>query len=361
MPQKTLRTSALSLILLLFLAACGPPVVVPTVVPAAALPTPPPPTPTTEPFFPTGLTADQVTTLQSVELVDGYPLYTMHYAGGYDRLPPPPEGASRPSTSGWACSLFAALGDPAGMVYGRNFDWEDSPALFLLTDPPDGYASVSMVDIAYLGFTGDRAGELLDLPLEERIPLLYAPFIPFDGMNETGLAVGMAAVPGSAMPRDPDRETIDSVAVIREMLDHAASVDEALAILGSYNIDWGSGPPLHYLVADRAGQAALVEFYRGERVVFSNDAPWHLATNFLRAQAGETLTGQCGRYDRIAARLAETEGWLTEAEAMELLAGVSQQGTQWSVVYAMSTGKVGVSMGRAYETVYTWGAFAGGR
>ncbi len=28
------------------------------------------------------------------------------------------------------------------------------------------------------------------------------------------------------------------------------TVDEALAILEKYNILWGSGPPLHYLIAD---------------------------------------------------------------------------------------------------------------
>jgi hypothetical protein len=46
---------------------------------------------------------------------------------------------------------------------------------------------------------------------------------------------------------------------------------------------------------------------------------------------------------------------------MQLLAAVSGEGTQWSVVYGFSTGEVDVSMGRAYETVYSWEAFAGGR
>ena len=52
------------------------------------------------------------------------------------------------------CSLFAALGDPENRLFGRNFDWRYSPALLLFTDRPagGGYASVSMVDIAYLGF-----------------------------------------------------------------------------------------------------------------------------------------------------------------------------------------------------------------
>ena len=56
----------------------------------------------------------------------------------------------------WTCSLFAALGDDQEFKFGRNFDWEYSPGLLLFTNPLDGYASVSMVDIAYLGFEVSR-------------------------------------------------------------------------------------------------------------------------------------------------------------------------------------------------------------
>ncbi len=106
-------------------------------------------------------------------------------------------------------------------------------------------------------------------------------------MNEVGLVVGMAAVPPGNMRPDPGKETIGSLGIIREMLDHAANVDEAVAILQSYNVDMEGGPPLHYLMADRSGRAVLVEFYQGEVVLMPNEDPWHQATNFLRASAGE--------------------------------------------------------------------------
>ena len=57
------------------------------------------------------------------------------------------------------------------------------------------------------------------------------PALPFDGMNERGLVVGMAAVPDGNMPPDPGKETIDSLQVIRRMLDQASTVDEAVAIM----------------------------------------------------------------------------------------------------------------------------------
>jgi hypothetical protein len=294
--------------------------------------------------------------------MDDYPLYTMHYHGPYEQRmtsidglwglasanPPHPDPTASPSA--WACSLFAAMGDAEDMLYGRNFDWEYSPAVLLFTDPPDGYASVSMVDIAYLGFGGTRAGRLPDLPLVERRALLDAPRMPFDGMNEHGLVVGMAAVPPGQMRPDPDKETTGSLRVIREMLDHASNVDEAVAILQSYNIDFEGGPPLHYLVADPSGRSVLVEFYQGEMVMMPNETPWHLATNFLRASVGESAAGQCWRYDTISQRLTDAQGRMTTPGTMRLLSDVSQEGTQWSIVYGMSTGDVHVTMGRQYDT-----------
>jgi hypothetical protein len=83
-------------------------------------------------------------------------------------------------------------------------------------------------------------------------------------------------------------------------------------------------------------------------VVFANETPYHLATNFLRASAGESAEGECWRYDRLSQRLRKTEGRMTSQDAMDLLAAVSQKGTQWSIVYGMSTGDVSVAMERQY-------------
>ncbi len=219
--------------------------------------------------IPPGMSEAEGVTLGSLEQIDDFPLYTMSYFAEYDHqqteIMSEYMNTSQPST--WACSLFAAMGEPGGMLFGRNFDWDFSPALMLFTDPPDGYASVSMVDTAYLGYGEERAFGLTDLPLNELTSLLDAPYLPFDGMNEAGLAVGMAAVPPGGMEYDPEKETIDSLLVIREILDRAATVDEAVTTLANFNIDWGSGPPLHYLIAEKSVRSVLVEFSRGEIVV----------------------------------------------------------------------------------------------
>ena len=301
------------------------------------------------------LPENQAKTLATLKQVDDHPLYTMTYYGEYDSrrpvvLLPAPQADPPP---GWACSLFAVLLDEEHLLYGRNFDWQFSPALLLFTDPPDGYASVSMVDLEYLEFGSTTVHNLTDLPLEERVNLLDAPWLPFDGMNEHGLAIGMAAVEPGNMQPDPAKKTIHSLGIIREILDHARDVDEALRIFEEYNIMFG-GPPLHYLIADAKGKAAVVEFYQGKKVVIENSQPWHSATNFLLSSVEDPKDGHCWRYDKINARLNEEQGRLDSQAAMDLLAGVAQPNTQWSIVYLMAHGEVSIVMGRDYTNVQTY-------
>ena len=349
--KRCVILAKLLMIASLILAACGPPATGTAVTqPTATL------VPVIRPTAAAALSEQEVATLSSLKKVDDFPLYTMHYYGssepGLSGSAGHQESANAQLPATWACSLFAALGG-ADKFYGRNFDWVDSPALLLFTHPMNGYASVSMVDLAYLGF-GDKVNQLTELSLDQRQALLTAPALPFDGMNERGLVVGMAAVPDGNTRPDPTKETSDSLQVIRKMLDQASTVDEAVAVLQQVNIDWGSGPALHYLIADRSGQAALVEFYRGKIHIIPNDKPWHLATNFLLSSVGESRTGQCARYDKIDRRLSTVAGSIDTEEALRLLRDVSQANTQWSIVYGLSTGEVIVTMGREYSRTHTF-------
>ena len=304
-------------------------------------------------LIPDGMSVEEANTLVSLQQVDDYPLYTMVYLAEYPDLEM--AGTSLTEDFGlqdWACSLFAAFGDPDEMLFGRNFDWDFSPGLMLFTDPDEGYASVSMVDLYYLGYGHEQAYGLTDLPLADLAGLLDAPYLPFDGMNEAGLAVGMAAVPDGGMVPDPDKETVDSLMVIRKILDGAATIEEAEEIIRAYNIDWGGGPPLHYLVAEASGRSALIEFSRGEILLLENQTPWQAATNFLVSETWTDPATHCWRYGVITEQLESSGGRVGAREAMDLLEDVSQESTQWSVVYHISAGEVQIVMGRDYQSVH---------
>ncbi len=306
--------------------------------------------------LPPGLTDDQARMLESLEKIDDYPLYVLKYTCGYGfsdylkrGIPGSPTAAeSNPEAkeNGWQCTSFVSFGTHQA-VFGHNFDWHNRESLLLFTDPPDGYASVSMVDMFYC--FNRRQSALASL--EDRKGLLNAPYCPFDGMNEKGVAIGLMSVPHAEPPRNPAKITIDNLAVIRLVLDRAASVPEALELMGSCNVHF-SQVPLHYLVADRSGRSLIVEYYRGQVKTFPGNGSSQVCTNFILAEAGQVWNRQCWRYDLASRLLKKTGGNLSPKQGMKILEKVSQPHTVWSIVYDLHTGQVAVTMGRKYRTLH---------
>ena len=297
----------------------------------------------------------------SLRRIDEHPLYVMRYAGDYgfdDYLKsgayPGETAAARTQTVvDWGCTVFATLSGDGERLLGRNFDWyADHPALLLFTDPPDGYASVSMVDLWYLDYTGDTIG------LFERQALARAPYLPFDGMNEMGVGVGIMAVPGGNGQRDPAMRTLDDLEVVRLVLDYAASVEEAIELLQGYNVRFEGGVPLHYLIADAGGHSAVIEYVGGEMRVLRNEQSWQVSTNFIISEEQpEGATSSCRRYNTAYHKLEDNQGLMTGAQALDLLADTAQAGdfpTIWSAVYNLNSGEISLVMDRNYEKVYTF-------
>ncbi|MBM4161105.1 MAG: linear amide C-N hydrolase [Ignavibacteria bacterium] len=304
------------------------------------------------------LSRDTLKTLQSLEKVNDYPLFVMTYYGDYgfrrllktDRSRNPVRGEARSPVEApsWQCTCFAGFGDGSAPVFGRNFDWRHRACLLLLTDPPDGYASVSMVDIYYCGY-----GSNPDLAsLESRMDLLRAPFLPFDGMNEKGVAIGIMAVPYVELPYDPGKRTLNDLAVIRLVLDYAESTEHAVSLIRNYNIRMDE-VPLHYFIADRSGKSAVLEFVSSEMKVLYNNLPYQVSTNFILSNYAPHLTGRCWRYDLVSDVLQNSGGSISMSGARDLLRNVSQGNTMWSAVYNLKSGDVQIVPGRRFASVYS--------
>jgi hypothetical protein len=276
--------------------------------------------------------------LATLRRVDDHPLYEMTYYGPKPRLDTRPTDNALPAAStrkSFACTVFAAAGDPARPLFGRNFDWDPNPALVLRAEPRDGYRSVSVVDISYFGFDRARVGDLDDPA--RRSAVMRAVAGPFDGMNEHGLVVGMASVDAVAEIR-PDRPAVGSVSIMRLVLDQARTVDEAVRVLGSYNIDFSGGPGLHYMVADATGASAVVEFVDGRMRVTPRPAaePWQVMENFHLDGTDEPTRAGHQRYRTATERLSAAAGAPGTPAALDLLRDVAQNHTQWSAVYDLA-------------------------
>ena len=302
-----------------------------------------------------------------VQRVDDYPLYYMRTSSDYGfdayrrgatggAVPGPLAHGGAPRLA-WACTCFATAPSGDGPLFGRNFDWWHRASLLLYASPPNALASLSMVDLYYLDFVDPVSLDQLR-GARDRIAQ-RAPYLPFDGVNEKGVAMGLMAVPSAEPPFDAGKVSLYDLALIRLVLDYALDTNHAVELLGGYNYRVTS-TPVHFLVADRSGTAALIEYAGGQMRVTRTEDPFMVATNFVVFGSRAPVSTGCARYDRAYATLSARNGVLPRSEALDLLSAVSQEITMWSAVYDLTDPGVDVVPGRRYGKAYRF-AMNGGR
>lgn len=293
--------------------------------------------------------------------IDDHPTYQIDWWGSS----PTVEGEGEPNAAAraeWAamagrppfgCTLFAALGDPDRPIVARNFDWDPHPAMVVRARPHNGFASTAVTDLAYYGY--DDGSRPLDLDdVEVRKSLARAPSLAFDGVNEHGLFIGLAADEGAAAAFSEDLLTVGGVSVQRLVLDRCRTVEGAKAVVATYNLDFSGGPALHYLIADRAGAATIVEFVDGKLTFHDRPKrqPWLVLENFSYGAVPEPQRSTYARWSGCTERLAESKGRMSVDAALQTLYDVRQGHTQWSVVYDLANGDAHLFTGQARERVH---------
>lgn len=314
---------------------------------------------------------NELKTLSTLKKEDAYGFYTMTYAGDYGfdeflltgakndreiekfvmkRLLKGIEIDLNISSAG--CTAFCAKNTEGDVLYGRNFDFEYAPSVLVKTKPQNGYASVSMVNLAFAGYGKDNLPD----PLRANSFLtLAAPYLPFNGMNERGVTMALLAVPYAEPPQKEGQITLNTTAAIRMVLDKAATVEEALALLRQYNYYFSGDVQCHYLIADASGKSVVVEFMEGDVQVIEPNRNYQVVTNFILYKGlnkGEGYT-EFERFDTADNFLHDTNGVISEKEAMALLSGVQiPDATQWSTVYNITKQSASICINRNYEKIY---------
>lgn len=263
----------------------------------------------------------------------------------------------------FGCTTFNATTPEGDAVFGRNYDYMDSPAMTVWTNPEDGYASVSTVSLYFLGYGGD----FLPDNLVTSLLTLVAPYIPVDGMNEKGLSVGVLELETPETFQQTEKKDITTTAIIRHVLDHAATVDEAVEIFKNYDMHdlLGVGCTYHYQVADANGDTAIIEYVNGETTVIRPDETGTLvATNFWLSDGVDDPDGAGhDRYETAKSMLAEKNYIVTEEEAMGILDATHIENedlhgficsTIWSVVYNNTDRTFDVCAMYNYDDVYSF-------
>lgn len=304
---------------------------------------------------------NELRSLMSLEKVDDYGMYQMTYYGDYGFDEFLEIGADSDAdieafvtkrllkglpinlgVTGDGCTAFVVKNENGDILFGRNFDFLYAPSLQLYTAPNNGYASVSTVNLTFAGYSEDNlpSGSFFDDFLT-----LAAPFLPFDGMNEKGLAIALLAVPEAQVPYNSDKITLNTTTAIRLVLDKAATVEQAIELLKQYNIYFSGGIECHYLIADASGHSVIVEYVNQELCVVEAKNEYQIASNFIAYDGlniGEGFT-EFERYDRVQNAIEANNGILETNQAVQLLADVGVfnddiDKLQWSVLYNLTTG-----------------------
>ena len=245
------------------------------------------------------------------------------------------------SITGGGCTVFMAYSPENELIFGRNFDFNYAPSMQVFTNPRNGYASVSTVNLAFVGYSEDHLPRGLNF---RSFLTLAAPYLPFDGMNEKGLAIALLAVPEAEPPFDENKVMLNTTTVIRLVLDYASTVDEAVALLKEYNIYFSADIYCHYLIGDASGQSVLVEYFDGDIKVVTTDENFQIASNFIAYNDVNIGEGFCEfeRYDTVYNVITGNNGVINMVQAVDLLADVGCffeeiDRLQWSVIYNLST------------------------
>ena len=184
-----------------------------------------------------------------------------------------------------ACSVISALDGAGSHVWGRNFDWDGSVPIIVKCTPKDGYASVSTCD--YKNITD--SAEIVPEQFAYKMLAIAALYVPMDGMNEAGLCVADLEVnEGGMIAVDTDKPDLTVTTAIRLLLNRAATVEEAVALLGQYDLHASGGISHHLAISDASGASVSVEFVDGEMVVVDTNC----VTNFNLANGDPAAGGE---------------------------------------------------------------------
>lgn len=252
-----------------------------------------------------------------------------------------------------ACSAFVTEGG-GPVLFGRNFDFFTGTGFVTvnprslektaLVPPPEVPAKwVSL----YGSVTFNQVGREF----------------PMGGMNEKGLVVECLWLDVTQYPAPDGRASLTELQWIQYCLDTCATVPELLAADRTVRI-LPSATRLHFLVCDRSGAAAVVEFIGGKTVVHGPDGlAVRALANRVYAESLGALRGFRGfggerdirpgvqENDTRFARMAGSLGGLSgpgEAgdldRAFDLLRRSRYDGaespTQWSIVYDPVRGEI---------------------
>ncbi len=257
----------------------------------------------------------------------------------------------------FGCSTITARNVDGEVLFGRNFDWNSCDAMIVMSYPENAYASISTVNA---DFIRQGAGGMASLALKtDAVRTIAALYAPLDGMNEKGFAVSVNMIQDFAtIDQNTEKPDITTTTAVRLLLDKAGTVEEALELLGQYDMHASMGMMVHLALADALGNSVAVEYVGNEMIV--TETP--VVTNFYLAEGEKYGIGTKQSHERyeILMNCLKEKPVMEITEVRDALDRVSKdnfgefESTEWSIVFCLSEGKAIYYHRENYNQEYTF-------
>jgi choloylglycine hydrolase len=247
-----------------------------------------------------------------------------------------------------ACTTFCSL-DGTRVLFGRNYDFEHGTGLVLIN--PRGRAKTAVTRSNPATWQAQFGSVTFNQFGQDQ---------PMGGVNERGLVVELMWLDGTQYPAPDTRPIVGVLDWIQYALDRFETVAELLQGIEAVRI--AGRTPLHFLVADRTGDAATIEFLDGTLVTHRGSAlraralansAYEVSLAYLdrRERQGDSAPpftrGSLDRFARAAELVARAaaEPAASDADAVArafaTLEAVKQPHyTRWQIVYDLTAMRV---------------------
>ena len=316
-------------------------------------------------FF--GLYFTRIQTFSSIEQLtdyeDGYNLYSMDLQYDYnlddiidygitddqtmidailkEALPLLPVKIKAPN---FGCTAFSLTDTDGDVHMGRNYDFrKDTSAMLVYCDPKNGYKSIAFAAL------DNVSANVPDENIKKKLASLTAPFICLDGMNEKGVSIAVLTLDSEPVHQNTGKPVISTTLAIRLVLDRAATTEEAVELLRSYDMFASSGRDYHFYITDASGDGRVIEYDINGEPRELIDTPSEAVTNFFIRHKDEVLPNQKNgiyghgkeRYDAVLKVLEMEKGNYTNDTVWNAMKSAAQDpspnditsNTQWSIAY----------------------------
>ena len=244
----------------------------------------------------------------------------------------------------YGCTSFTLTDTDGDVHMGRNYDFrKDTSAMMVYCAPKDGYKSVAFAAL------DNVSANVPDASTAKKLATLTSPFICLDGMNEKGVSISVLTLDSEPVRQNTGKPVIATTLAIRLVLDKAATTEEAVELLRSYDMFSSSGRDYHFYITDASGDGRVVEYDPESENREIIATPTEAITNFFIIHKDKVLPNQKNgiyghgreRYDAVLKVLEEEKGNYTNDTVWNAMKAAAQDpspdtitsNTQWSVSY----------------------------